>query len=142
MPVKHNVFLWNLPDVEEVPSHDGETVPVRKIICLISIYLSYSPCLFRFFVCFKILPLVSMGNVCCGQRGTGSGWPLWHAAKTKQSSRAGASKVKAELKLELVKVKQNFRETLREKGRTREVREQALPLNMIVKLTSCQYLPF
>ncbi|GFU04318.1 phosphatase and actin regulator 2 [Trichonephila clavipes] len=25
MPVKHNVFLWNLPDVEEVPSH-GETV--------------------------------------------------------------------------------------------------------------------
>ncbi|GFW12167.1 phosphatase and actin regulator 2 [Trichonephila clavipes] len=26
MPVKHNVFLWNLPDVEEGPSHDGETV--------------------------------------------------------------------------------------------------------------------
>ncbi|GFU07291.1 phosphatase and actin regulator 2 [Trichonephila clavipes] len=26
MPVKHNVFLWNFPDVEEVPSHDGETV--------------------------------------------------------------------------------------------------------------------
>ncbi|GFW60825.1 transposon Tf2-6 polyprotein [Trichonephila clavipes] len=26
MPVKHNVFLWNLPDVEELPSHDGETV--------------------------------------------------------------------------------------------------------------------
>ncbi|GFS89154.1 phosphatase and actin regulator 2 [Trichonephila clavipes] len=26
MPVKHNDFLWNLPDVEEVPSHDGETV--------------------------------------------------------------------------------------------------------------------
>ncbi|GFV79564.1 phosphatase and actin regulator 2 [Trichonephila clavipes] len=25
-PVKHNVFLWNLPDVEEVPSHDGETI--------------------------------------------------------------------------------------------------------------------
>ncbi|GFW56615.1 hypothetical protein TNCV_1863251 [Trichonephila clavipes] len=25
MPVKHNVFLWNLPDVE-VPSHDGETI--------------------------------------------------------------------------------------------------------------------
>ncbi|GFU28863.1 phosphatase and actin regulator 2 [Trichonephila clavipes] len=25
LPVKHNVFLWNLPDVEEVPSH-GETV--------------------------------------------------------------------------------------------------------------------
>ncbi|GFX05766.1 phosphatase and actin regulator 2 [Trichonephila clavipes] len=28
MPVKNNVcvFLWNFPDVEEVPSHDGETV--------------------------------------------------------------------------------------------------------------------
>ncbi|GFV74019.1 transposon Tf2-6 polyprotein [Trichonephila clavipes] len=26
MPVKHNIFLWNLPDVEEMPSHDGETV--------------------------------------------------------------------------------------------------------------------
>ncbi|GFW38677.1 hypothetical protein TNCV_3880441 [Trichonephila clavipes] len=26
MPVKHNVLMWNLPDVEEVPSHDGETV--------------------------------------------------------------------------------------------------------------------
>ncbi|GFW66606.1 retrovirus-related Pol polyprotein from transposon 17.6 [Trichonephila clavipes] len=26
MPVKHSVFLWNLPDVEEVPSYDGETV--------------------------------------------------------------------------------------------------------------------
>ncbi|GFV47464.1 phosphatase and actin regulator 2 [Trichonephila clavipes] len=26
MPGKHNVFLWNLPDVEEVPSHDVETV--------------------------------------------------------------------------------------------------------------------
>ncbi|GFX02442.1 transposon Tf2-6 polyprotein [Trichonephila clavipes] len=26
MPVKQCVFLWNLPDVEEVPSHDGENV--------------------------------------------------------------------------------------------------------------------
>ncbi|GFY33960.1 uncharacterized protein TNCV_4596681 [Trichonephila clavipes] len=26
MPVKHNVFLWNLPDVEEMLSHDGGTV--------------------------------------------------------------------------------------------------------------------
>ncbi|GFX48002.1 phosphatase and actin regulator 2 [Trichonephila clavipes] len=26
MPVKHNVFPWNLPDVEEMHSHDGETV--------------------------------------------------------------------------------------------------------------------
>ncbi|GFX14997.1 CCHC-type domain-containing protein [Trichonephila clavipes] len=26
IPVKHNVFLWKLSDVEEVPSHDGENV--------------------------------------------------------------------------------------------------------------------
>ncbi|GFV96867.1 phosphatase and actin regulator 2 [Trichonephila clavipes] len=26
MPVKHNVSLLKLPDVEEMPSHDGETV--------------------------------------------------------------------------------------------------------------------
>ncbi|GFS77616.1 phosphatase and actin regulator 2 [Trichonephila clavipes] len=26
MPVKECVFPWNLPDVEEVPSHDGENV--------------------------------------------------------------------------------------------------------------------
>ncbi|GFX88547.1 phosphatase and actin regulator 2 [Trichonephila clavipes] len=26
MPVKHNVFLLNFPYVEEMPSHDGETV--------------------------------------------------------------------------------------------------------------------
>ncbi|GFU03323.1 phosphatase and actin regulator 2 [Trichonephila clavipes] len=26
IPVKHNVSLLNLPDVEEVPSHDGEIV--------------------------------------------------------------------------------------------------------------------
>ncbi|GFV24375.1 phosphatase and actin regulator 2 [Trichonephila clavipes] len=32
MPVKHNVFLWNLPDVEEVPSHDGETVHFNRIM--------------------------------------------------------------------------------------------------------------
>ncbi|GFU97571.1 hypothetical protein TNCV_3485631 [Trichonephila clavipes] len=30
VPVKHNVFLLNLPDVEEVPSHDGETCPVQQ----------------------------------------------------------------------------------------------------------------
>ncbi|GFV19942.1 hypothetical protein TNCV_3005441 [Trichonephila clavipes] len=28
---KHNVFLWNLPDVKEMPSHDGETVLFRKL---------------------------------------------------------------------------------------------------------------
>ncbi|GFU03614.1 phosphatase and actin regulator 2 [Trichonephila clavipes] len=32
MPVKHNVSLLNLPDVEEVPSHDGETVYFSKIM--------------------------------------------------------------------------------------------------------------
>ncbi|GFT13008.1 transposon Tf2-6 polyprotein [Trichonephila clavipes] len=32
MPVKHNVFLWNLPDVEEVPSHDGETIQFSRIM--------------------------------------------------------------------------------------------------------------
>ncbi|GFY27443.1 CCHC-type domain-containing protein [Trichonephila clavipes] len=32
MPVKNNVFLWNLPDVEEVPPHDGETVKFNKIL--------------------------------------------------------------------------------------------------------------
>ncbi|GFW10981.1 uncharacterized protein TNCV_4459561 [Trichonephila clavipes] len=31
MPVKHNVFLWNLPDVEEMPSHDGETAEIAYI---------------------------------------------------------------------------------------------------------------
>ncbi|GFV06200.1 phosphatase and actin regulator 2 [Trichonephila clavipes] len=35
MPVKHNVcvFLWNFPDVEEMPSHDGETVYFSRMIC-------------------------------------------------------------------------------------------------------------
>ncbi|GFU90615.1 integrase catalytic domain-containing protein [Trichonephila clavipes] len=32
MPVKNNVFLWNLPDVEEMPSHDGETVQFSRIM--------------------------------------------------------------------------------------------------------------
>ncbi|GFW68415.1 phosphatase and actin regulator 2 [Trichonephila clavipes] len=32
MPVKHNVFLWNLSDVEEMPSHDGETVQFSRIM--------------------------------------------------------------------------------------------------------------
>ncbi|GFV92530.1 transposon Tf2-6 polyprotein [Trichonephila clavipes] len=32
MPVKHNVFLLNLPDVKEVPSHDGETVQFSRIM--------------------------------------------------------------------------------------------------------------
>ncbi|GFX28325.1 transposon Tf2-6 polyprotein [Trichonephila clavipes] len=32
MPVKQCVFLWNLPDVEEMPSHDGETVQFSRIM--------------------------------------------------------------------------------------------------------------
>ncbi|GFX93654.1 phosphatase and actin regulator 2 [Trichonephila clavipes] len=67
MPVKHNVFLWNLPDVEEVPSQDGETVQF------------------------------SSGLDGKGKKGSTaadsvqSGWPIV-AAKAKQSSRAGAAK--------------------------------------------------
>ncbi|GFV07905.1 phosphatase and actin regulator 2 [Trichonephila clavipes] len=66
MPVKHNVFLWNLPDVEEVPSHDGETVQF------------------------------SSGLDEKGKKGRTaadsiqSGWPIV-AAKAKQSSRAGTA---------------------------------------------------
>ncbi|GFV35342.1 phosphatase and actin regulator 2 [Trichonephila clavipes] len=67
MPVKHKVFLWNLPDVEEVPSHDGETVYFSRMICKIFVYLSYSPCLFRFFCMFQIL-LWSPWTYRCGQR--------------------------------------------------------------------------
>ncbi|GFW56868.1 hypothetical protein TNCV_160981 [Trichonephila clavipes] len=36
MPVKHNVFLWNLPDVEEVPSHDGENGNTQSLTTLIN----------------------------------------------------------------------------------------------------------
>ncbi|GFV82082.1 hypothetical protein TNCV_3152801 [Trichonephila clavipes] len=68
LPVKHNVFLWNLPDVEEslsVPSF---------------LYVSDSP-------------LVSMKKE-KGRRTAAdsvqSGWPIV-AAKAKQSSRAGAA---------------------------------------------------
>ncbi|GFT91225.1 phosphatase and actin regulator 2 [Trichonephila clavipes] len=65
MPVKHNVFLWNLPDVEESLS-----VPF-------------------FFVCFRFSSGLHGNTAADSVR---SGWPLWHAAKAKQSSRAGASK--------------------------------------------------
>ncbi|GFY25157.1 hypothetical protein TNCV_2482781 [Trichonephila clavipes] len=66
MPVKHNVFLWNLPDVEESCS--------------------------VFFVCFRF----SSGLDEKGKKGrtaadsVQSGWPIV-AAKAKQSSRAGAA---------------------------------------------------
>ncbi|GFW92506.1 hypothetical protein TNCV_518231 [Trichonephila clavipes] len=77
MPVKHNVFLWNLPDVEEMPSHDGETI------------LLWSPWKYR-----------------CGQR------TVRLAVVTCSQNQAVFArrriKVKAELKLELVKVKQKL----------------------------------
>ncbi|GFX63464.1 hypothetical protein TNCV_104721 [Trichonephila clavipes] len=77
MPVKHNVFLWNLPDVEEMPSHDGETI------------LLWSPWKYR-----------------CGQR------TVRMAVVTCSQNQAVFArrriKVKAELKLELVKVKQKL----------------------------------
>ncbi|GFY20381.1 hypothetical protein TNCV_210131 [Trichonephila clavipes] len=68
MPVKHNVFLWNLPDVEEMPSHDGETVQFSSGLDekgkkeYVPLRTAYS----------------QVGR-------------LWHAAKAKQSSRAGAA---------------------------------------------------
>ncbi|GFV49448.1 hypothetical protein TNCV_4115671 [Trichonephila clavipes] len=58
---KINVFLWNLPDVEEMPSHDGETVQFS----------------------FGLHGRTAADS---GQ----SGWPVV-AAKAKQSSRAGAA---------------------------------------------------
>ncbi|GFW97982.1 hypothetical protein TNCV_1806331 [Trichonephila clavipes] len=68
LPVKHNVFLWNLPDVEEMPSHDGENILLwsrwkRKKKEDVPLRTAYS------------------------QAGR-----LWHAAKAEQSSRAGAAK--------------------------------------------------
>ncbi|GFX54474.1 hypothetical protein TNCV_1586591 [Trichonephila clavipes] len=69
MLVKHDVFLWNLPDVEEVPSHDGETI------------LLWSPWKYR---CGQ--RTVRMAVVACSQ-------------KTKQSSRAGAAKHELKLEL-------------------------------------------
>ncbi|GFU60390.1 hypothetical protein TNCV_2255971 [Trichonephila clavipes] len=90
MPVKHNVFLWNLPIFSS--GLHGNTAADSVL---------------------------------------GSGWPLWHAAKskTKQSSRRRI-KVKAELKLkkaETLEKKLNIRAERKREKRTREVREQALP---------------
>ncbi|GFT66569.1 phosphatase and actin regulator 2 [Trichonephila clavipes] len=68
MPVKHNVFLWNLPDVEEMPSHDGETVQFSSGLDEKEKK--------------EDVPLRTADS----QVGR-----LWHAAKAKQSSRAGAA---------------------------------------------------
>ncbi|GFT27057.1 hypothetical protein TNCV_4675821 [Trichonephila clavipes] len=64
----------------------------------------------------KNSPLVSME---IPLRTALSEWPLWHAAKAKQSSRAGS---KPKLKLLDIRTERAERER-----RTREVREQALP---------------
>ncbi|GFT94310.1 hypothetical protein TNCV_2937721 [Trichonephila clavipes] len=61
MPVKQCVFLWNLPDVEEVPSHDGR---------------NYSP-------------LCLHGNYRCGQRTVRNG-RCGMQPKAKHSLRAQA----------------------------------------------------
>ncbi|GFX32927.1 phosphatase and actin regulator 2 [Trichonephila clavipes] len=103
MPVKHNVFLWNLPDVEEVPSHDGETVFQKN---------------------YDIFSSGLHGNTAADS--VQSEWPLWHAAKTKNSLRAQAHQSKS--RTETVKtetLEKNLE--LERKRRTREVREQALP---------------
>ncbi|GFW74238.1 hypothetical protein TNCV_2524421 [Trichonephila clavipes] len=68
MPVKHSVFLWNLPDVEEVPSHDGETIL-----------------------------LWSRGKKRSTAADSGqSGWPLWHAAKSNLRAQAQLTKTRTE----------------------------------------------
>ncbi|GFY24463.1 phosphatase and actin regulator 2 [Trichonephila clavipes] len=69
MPMKHNVFLLNLPDVEEMPSHDGETV-------------QFSSGLDEKEKKKEDVPL----RTAYSQVGR-----LWHAAIAKQSSRAGAA---------------------------------------------------
>ncbi|GFV15470.1 phosphatase and actin regulator 2 [Trichonephila clavipes] len=98
MPVKHNVFLWNLPDVEEVPSHDGETI------------LLWSPWKYR---CGQ--RTVIMAVVACSQK------------QNTVFARRRSLRTETVETVELVKVKQKlFREKERER-RTREVREQALP---------------
>ncbi|GFY00213.1 hypothetical protein TNCV_4664651 [Trichonephila clavipes] len=108
MPVKHNVFLWNLPDVEEMPSHDGETVLFSS-----GIHGKEK----------REVPLRTADSQAgrCGMQ-----------PKAKHSLRAQAqlSETKTETMrtetvetFELVKVEQK----LLGEERTREVREQALP---------------
>ncbi|GFT87444.1 hypothetical protein TNCV_4532361 [Trichonephila clavipes] len=61
MPVKHNVFLWNLPDVEEslsVPSF---------------LYVSDSP----------LVSIERKKGIRTAADSVQSEWPLWHAAKSK-----------------------------------------------------------
>ncbi|GFS59822.1 phosphatase and actin regulator 2 [Trichonephila clavipes] len=72
MPVKHNVFLWNLPDVEESLS-----VPF-------------------FFVCFRFSSGLHGSTAADSVR---SEWPLWHAVKSKAVFARRRSKSKPKRKL-------------------------------------------
>ncbi|GFS79118.1 phosphatase and actin regulator 2 [Trichonephila clavipes] len=100
LPVKHNVFLWNLPDVEEMPSHDGETVQFSSGLdgkgkkVYVPLRTAYSQ------------------DSRCGMQ-----------PKAKHSLRAQAQL--SETKTETMRTKTFERE--RGEERTREVREQALP---------------
>ncbi|GFU30153.1 uncharacterized protein TNCV_1649251 [Trichonephila clavipes] len=95
MPVKHNVFLWNLPDVEEMPSHDGETI------------LLWSPWKYR-----------------CGQR-TVRMAVRGMQPKAKHSLRAQAQLMRTETveTFELVKVKQKLLDIRAEKEQRKKERE-------------------
>ncbi|GFY08631.1 phosphatase and actin regulator 2 [Trichonephila clavipes] len=100
MPVKHNVFLWNLPDVEEMPSHDGETIllwyPWKGKKEYVPLRTAYSQ---------------------------DSRYGMQR--KARQSSRADAAKTRTKT-FELVEEKQKLLD-IREREKAREVREQALP---------------
>ncbi|GFX90238.1 hypothetical protein TNCV_3848131 [Trichonephila clavipes] len=95
MPVKHNVFLWNLPDVEEMPSHDGETI------------LLWSPWKYR---CGQ--RTVRMAVVACSQK------------QRSLRAQAHQSKSRTET-CELVKVKQKLLEMRAELEREKRERESA-----------------
>ncbi|GFW54833.1 hypothetical protein TNCV_2654731 [Trichonephila clavipes] len=97
MPVKHNVFLWNLPDVEEVPPH----------------ILLWSPWKYR---CGE--RTVRMAVVACSQKQRS----LRAQAHQSKSRTETCELVKVKPKLLDIRTERAERER-----RTREVREQALP---------------
>ncbi|GFW26963.1 phosphatase and actin regulator 2 [Trichonephila clavipes] len=107
VPVKHNVFLWNLPDVEEVPSHDGETILLwypwkgkKEYVPLRTAYSQDSR--------YGMQP------------------------KARQSSRAGAAKTRTET-FELVEEKQKLLD-IREKRERERCASRRYLLHIIVKL--------
>ncbi|GFU55756.1 hypothetical protein TNCV_2969251 [Trichonephila clavipes] len=76
----------------------------KIMICLISIYLSYSPCLFRFFfVCFGFSSGLHGSTAADSVR---SEWPLWHAAKS--NAVFARRRIEMKLKLELVEEKKKL----------------------------------